>query len=132
MGLRGPKARPMGAKILAGVPGCYINRDEPNYPHLGAVPEPPDFLGPIASDFWRRYAPMLIEVNVLRQTDVPLWTLCCRTWQRVREDPEDTKAADAFLRLAREFGMSPSSRQYLREPQKYQDDLDAFLARKKA
>jgi phage terminase small subunit len=130
---RGTKPRPTRLKILAGVHPCRINRDEPKLPP-GVNVEAPGWLKEpemaLALEHWNVLAPMLLDAGVLSAADLGALGMLCLCYQRWRDDADDWKAQDRYLKLCCEFGLTPSSRSRIRVPQKPADALTEFLRKR--
>jgi P27 family predicted phage terminase small subunit len=85
----GPPAVPTRLKLLRGNPGKQrLNLVEPEPRALPACPEPPSFLVGYAVEEWRRAAPDLHVVGLLRGVDVMLlgaYCQACATWRTAVE-----------------------------------------------
>ena len=133
MGRRGPTPKPTAIKIAQGVRPDRINNDEPRPDRLAASPDPPAHLDDVARELWNQLAPTLHQIGVLTSLDLPMLSVLCETasivraastllqagvLSRGRRDQWVTNPAwrtyrDAtalLLSLAREFGLTPSSR----------------------
>jgi P27 family predicted phage terminase small subunit len=148
--VRGWKPTPTALKVLRGNPGKRpLAADEPQPPaaHL----TPPAWLGDLARAHWEETAPILAAHGLLTVLDVPAWSLACTAWSHLqamgrlveqdgatvptaREGAKSHPAArlmqtwaDAYLKVAREFGMTPSARVHLHVARPEPDELDRFL-----
>jgi P27 family predicted phage terminase small subunit len=71
--MSGPPPLPTKLKLLRGNPGHRrLNLNEPEPPALPACPEPPAFITGYAAEEWRRAAPDLHAIGLLRGVDVML------------------------------------------------------------
>jgi len=165
MGRRGPRPEPTQIKIARGNPGKRkLNTKEPK--PSNARPRRPLALSKLADACWKSLIPKLDKLGVLTQTDSDMLVLYCETWGRWREARDWIKKHGAkypvmgedgrpkfwkpwpeiqieiasrftLIRLASEFGMTPSSRtQIVGSEKEDRDELLAFLdqnpARKRA
>jgi P27 family predicted phage terminase small subunit len=134
MAKRGRKEKPSALKRLAGNPGKRPLNDREMQPDT-ADARAPHGMSRGALKFWRKYAPGLIQLGVLKATDVPAFILMAELYavgmRAAREVEEEGKLwttgsvgnevkrpsvqvlkefASAFRLYAAEFGMTPSSR----------------------
>lgn len=146
-GKAGRSGRPAKAIALHVTDGTFReDRHAGGAPVIAGDVVKPDFLDPVASDFWDRLAPKLIAVNVLTPADVESLQSCCDVWALWRkthfmlmEDPtdKDTRiAASTYLGLfnaiAARFGLNPSDRARLKiEKPAPVDPLDSLLKKRK-
>jgi phage terminase small subunit len=72
----------------------------------------PSWLDGTAGQIWKEYAPQLEEIGLLTSVDVEVFSAFCCLAARMRENPDNMKAADfGHLRLlGATFGMSPAER----------------------
>ena len=61
---------------------------------LTEVPEPPDYLGETAQEYWRIIAPQLVSANILTALHLQSFAILCETYEEyrtlsawLREDP---------------------------------------------
>jgi P27 family predicted phage terminase small subunit len=137
--MRGRKPVPPYLKLLRGNPGKRAIHPEPQ-PKSAGVPEPPDYLLPLAADAWRRLAPELTRLGLLTVLDHHAFAAYCTAFSRwlvaerqvrqlddnfiawsVRENPLPhpllkiaSSAASHFLKIGNEFGLTPASRSRLK------------------
>lgn len=131
----GRKPKPTAMKILQGNPGKRaLNGREP--PTSAGVPRCPEHLTPEARAEWRRIAPVLSHMRVLRTGDRAALAAYCQHWARwveaerkiaemggalVIKTPSGcliqnpyvgiaNTAMDAMRKFLSEFGLTPSSR----------------------
>jgi P27 family predicted phage terminase small subunit len=86
--MSGPPPTPLHFRILRGNPGKRALRPEPEPPALAACPEPPAFITGYAAEEWRRAAPDLHVIGLLRGVDVMLLAAYCQhvaTWRTAVE-----------------------------------------------
>src|SRR5262245_41191735 len=85
MARAGRPADPAPLKLLKGrSPGkdC-AGRDVPEVPaFVREAPDVPDWLSVDAADLWRRIAPGLDELGLLKPEDFPAFAILCETWSR--------------------------------------------------
>ena len=133
MAVRGPKPKPTTVKKQAGNPGHRsLNDSEPQF--NPALPDPPAHLTESAVLEWNRVAPQLFTARVLTDADKASLAAYCQAyadWVDAREALRThgftiitekgniiqspwvgiaNKAMNNFVRIAAEFGMTPSSR----------------------
>ncbi|EFC86453.1 phage terminase small subunit P27 family [Parafrankia sp. EUN1f] len=147
--------KPTALKLLHGVdkvnPG-RINRGEAAVP-LAPNPEPPLDLDAVARDVWDHYLPILRTARLLTEADVLAFAALCQSWSSYRaaveavrregpltvggrgqvvRNPAALVAKDSlaeFMRLAVEFGLTPSSRARISLPEAGSGDaLDDLLS----
>lgn len=158
MGKRGPAKTPSNLVQLRGNPGHRpITTNEPKFDQPEAVPEPPAFLDRYAKAEWKRIAPVLHKVGLLTAPDImPLAAYCANYSMFVQAEkgkrtrgklvldfgnyecqiPEigiATTAMKNMVAIAKEFGMTPSSRTsvHIDKPEDTKDPLLEFIRRKK-
>lgn len=140
MGKRGPLPKPTALKQLEGNPGHRpLPTDEPTPPVMSRVPEPPDWMEPIAQRAWRVVAGELAGVNLLHQLDLTTLELFAITYahwrtmikaigetghtktfcdehgnekysQATPEATQATKYAEQLNKLCRVLGIGPAHR----------------------
>ena len=131
-----PRTKPTELKRLHGdnkVHPGRVNAHEPK-PDLLVSLDPPMELDPSARDVWDHFAPMLHRMRLLTEADVLSLAAMCTSWSTYRQasttvqsegaltmgargqlvrNPAALVAKDAladYMRLATEFGLTPSSR----------------------
>lgn len=130
----GPPPKPTALKLVQGNPGRRpLPENEPT--PVVAEPEWPDELAEDARAEWRRVAPQLLALGMLSKLDRAALSAYCVAWARWLQAEQHikvhgpivaaprtgvpmqnpflsvaNKAMDQFLRLAAEFGMTPSAR----------------------
>lgn len=154
MAITGPKPTPTATKIIQGNPGQRpLNDDTLKVPPSEDI-RPTVTLSPIASREWNRIAPVLHSLGLLTDMDKVLLAGYCEAWSRYQEaqailtsegvlvlgyrgsmvkNPAIQVAKDALadvIRIATEFGMTPSSRGRMHIPGTPDDnsDLDGILS----
>lgn len=143
----GPKPTPSNLRMIETARSRFIADREP-LPPATDLPEPPEWLAPLAREEWERLATDLWRMNVLTGVDLSTFAAYCEAyagWRKATADllraqrlahrnPQDktsgaalaettngnlvqnpligivNKARNDMLRLAVEFGLSPSSR----------------------
>ena len=81
MGERGPTKKPTKFKVLEGNPGNRpLDPDPPAVPPRTRIPTPPRNMGKHGRREWRRIAKILIELGVLTDLDMTLFTAYCHTF----------------------------------------------------
>ena len=138
MGARGPAGKPTALKLLEGNPGKReVNLNEPKYPLSAESEKPPAWLGPYGKKEWRRIFPLLKTNGIM--TDADYMALCgyCQnvdTWVMAEKNKRanglttvtsngtevqhpavgiSNTAVTNMLKFAKEFGLTPASRQNL-------------------
>ena len=77
----GRKPKPTALKVLTGNPGKRsLNAAEPQV--VAAIPEPPDHLGEIAMDEWRRVACEMHACGILTRLDAAALAAYCNAYAR--------------------------------------------------
>lgn len=133
MGKRGRQPKPTSLKILESVRGDRINVDEPRFDAVTGMPIAPAGLKGLARECWDQLAPVLIRGRVFTEGDHQSLALLCELYARWRADIHDNQAIEKYIRMACEFGLTPSARSRLKAmPEKPADELAAFLDAKKA
>ena len=127
---RGPAAAPTKLKLLKGVSPYRINDKEPKPKSVsGALPSGwGAHMSDGAKRFWKRYAPVLSNLGVLTEADLPafrilseLWAQWVGTQSMMRKSAKDPKLVLSYIQVAKlietqvlrylqEFGMTASSR----------------------
>jgi len=144
--MRGRKPKGPNLKLISGNPGKRPIPTNPQPNVLSLDAEPPAWIGKYGREFWKEEAPELIELGVLTEADLPMWSILCCTWNMLRRSLESldqdglttkderglprknpawtlfNSAAKDFSRLAQEFGMTPLSRQRLDVKPPVQED----------
>lgn len=141
----GPKVKPTALKLLTGNPGRRpLPQGEP-MPARPASLEPPWSLVSAARAFWDRYAPMLLDLGLLTEADMPEFATACeqdalyrRLMDRTLAHPfgktaqavsvRMNKALEQRDRILGRFGFDPSSRAKLSvEAPKADDEFDRLF-----
>lgn len=137
--MRGRKPKPTELKRLQGNPGGRaLNKHEPK-PALEA-PTAPSHLDAGAKREWRRIVPLLVKLRLLSKIDRAALAIYCQAVSRmemaqkkIAEEGEVTtapsgypvqspylaiynKAAEQVVKIAAEFGLTPSSRSRISVP----------------
>lgn len=147
--------QPLPLKMLKGRGGGRDSRGyaiptAPAFEH--EPPEPPDWLSEEALALWRRLAPALDRLDVLKDEDREAFTAYCETWatyvkalRLVRSHGLTCKhpqtgqhknpavgivetAGGQLMRFAREFGLTPAAEVALAKPPKAISGDDPFAA----
>jgi len=152
----GPKTQPTKLKILRNNPGRRpLNDNEPD-PDTEAPAMPKGRLDDVAKKEWNRMAPLLEKLGLLTEIDHGMFEAMCIAYsdwvkysKQARErpliksqnsnyvqiSPFITLAQNAlknYLKIAAEFGLSPSSRSNLKvEQPKRKSKAEEFMNRKK-
>lgn len=153
MGKRGPKPKPTPLKILDGTRKDRVNSAEPKSPPGRPDPPPAVTADPVATEAWNRLLPLLEEMGVLSPIDGGALAVYCTAYSRWAEACEDIRltgsvvatdnggrvnpyvrvaqeASATMLRVAAEFGGTPSSRSAIRTDKARVDPFEDFLKKK--
>ena len=85
----GRKPNPSVLKLVTNNPGKRpLNKKEPK-PKKADPFAPPKFLKGEALALWRRKAPGLIQIGLLTEADVELFSVYCETWELYQIAKED-------------------------------------------
>lgn len=149
MGRRGPPPKPTPLKLLHGAKPHRINSAEPQMPD-GPVRKPP-WLSPSAAAEWDEVAPHLSSAKVLTVADATVLGFYCETVavakrlselaansppvvtgreKTIVKNPifaQRRDAVDQALRLAREFGLTPSARSGIKVEVSFADPASRLL-----
>ena len=148
--------KPAALKIAQGNPGQRKIKPEPIPAPLGSY-EPPEHLNDMGKAAWREMVANLAEVGLLMSADKSAFALLCQAYAEMRELDELIKeegyttvfptgaiqqhpligtrdrARTLFVKLVKEFGMTPSARVGLPANEgKSNSVLDSFKNRKGA
>ena len=153
----GRKPKPSELKLLTGNPGKRpVKRSAAVGRNRLRAPAPPDWLPDDGKSEWRRVAPLLLAMRVLRDTDLTALAVYCESYARYRQAIKDLddnksmytdtgagsiKAHPAITVLNRalgqmhgfmaEFGLTPSSRSRVAsEAPKELSEFEKYLQRK--
>lgn len=152
MGERGPQKLPTKLKLLRGErKASRLNRDAPA--PRSRRPVMPAGMTPGAARVWRRVMLEFGATGIITAVDAPILRLYCEAVDRGVEAATSLAVtgalirgarrgdliknplhqivrdnADLVIRLARELGLSPGSREGLRNPAAGVDPLDAWMA----
>lgn len=161
MGKRGPAGKPDALKKLQGNPGKRpLNHAEPKFPkfEFNGLPAPPSWLNSPAKREWKRMVPLLHNAGVLTQADLSSLAAYCQAYGQFIEATKVIKAegytfesdkgnilqrpevgiANTAMKLmvtiAREFGMTPSSRSNIKveEVEESPNPFAVFIGGKKS
>ncbi len=150
--MRGRKPTPTAIKKARGNPGRRpINKREPK--PRRKLPRAPFILSDVAREHWRKLAPILYDMGVLTVADLDMLAAYCEAYARrqhalemVAKSEQVIKTAsgnliqnpflgianhamDQMLKIAAEFGMTPSSRSRLVSgAAQSADPFEAYLA----
>ena len=114
MGRRGPAPKPTMLKILDGNPGKRpISKREPK-PTTG-IPSMPSILRREAKAEWKRLVAEMPDemLTLVDRAGLTLacvwWSICCTNVKTLDQEALE-KSTNQWLKLAREFGLTPSAR----------------------
>lgn len=157
MAITGRKPKPAELKLLTGNPGKRPVRAAPASGRTRhKAPSPPAWLPADGQAEWRRVAPMLLAMRVLRDTDLTALSVYCEAYARYRAARRDLDAngtmytdtgtgsikahpATTILNQAlaqmhgfmTEFGLTPSARaRVASEAPKEKSEFELYLERK--
>jgi phage terminase small subunit len=117
----------MAIKMHEGYPPCRINFDEPVYSSQALTPPP--WLEGLALEHWAETVPLMVRAGAMTEADRFGWALACQDYDAFRRDPQNRIAKDRYLKIAIEYGLTPSSRSRIRRvPAEPRDRLGEFLA----
>jgi len=134
--MKGRKPKPTQLKVIQGNPGKRtINKDEPEATVVAPDTPAPDHLGELAKECWTQMVGMLSGSKVITELDLHGLELYCAAYQNWRDaqakvielgaivkSPKSgypvqspyfaisNKAHEQMVKLAAEFGLTPSSR----------------------
>lgn len=139
-------AAPTALKVLKGVRPARINKEEPKpKSHSGTMPRGwGAHMSEGAKRFWKKYAPILSEIGILTEADLPAFRILAELWsrwlltQRLSNKEKDPKLTLALLRMQDkietqmlrylgEFGMTASSRGKISVVGQSEDEDEGFL-----
>ena len=96
---RGRKPIPSYLKVLRGNPGNRkLNPDEPEVPKPKTIPQPPADISPAALQVWHRIAPMLYDVGVLTDLEVPVLHSYCESEVRWLDNSKKLAASGSVVK----------------------------------
>lgn len=140
MGARGPAKKPTNLKIIQGNPGKKQLNNDVKIDGFSEPPKPPVHLDKVAKKEWKRLAPVLFDVGLLSKGDIAAFGAYCAAYsswyyaeknlqaklsengggltfetekgyqQQIPEIGVANQARLNMVKLAREFGLTPSSR----------------------
>lgn len=152
MGKRGMAPEPTHLKIIKGNPGRRpLNENEPKPAPVFTLPSPPSWMDTYAKAEWKRMGAILVRIGVLTAADLTAFSAYCSAyarWRRCEEKligvhkenggytdrygrtrhPECVTVERAFeqlLRMAQQFGATPSARTQITVDRPI-DDRDFF------
>lgn len=152
----GPKTQPTNLKLLRNNPGRRPLNDLEPKPEAKVPLMPKGQLDDVAKKEWKRMGPILAKLGILTEIDHGLFEAMCISYsdwvkyskqsrekplikspatQYIQVSPFITlaqKALSNYLKIAVEFGLSPSSRSGLKiEKPRGQSKAEEFMARKR-
>ena len=149
----GRRPTPTALKVITGNPGKRpLPENEPQAPPIDL--EPPEHLGVSATRQWRKTAPLLAEMKILTQADRDTFAVYCETvaaWLDAKDQVVQSgflvrdgsritinplvklsrNLANDLMRIATEFGMTPTARSRLvvsEQPDAKEPESDAAVA----
>lgn len=118
MGIRGPL--PNESKIKSAGKSRRLKEVERDSQPVLVKPRKPNHLTGEATRKWNELVPILYENGLLTVLDVDCLILLCQTWQRYsnaikdNDQPMANRIHELYVKLLREFGMTPASRPRVR------------------
>ena len=149
----GRKKEPSALKRLRGSEPRYINDHAPSFPVVTAI-KPPAILGRHGKKYWRDVAPILIEYKLLTVGDLGAFTNLCVAWEMAMEALQTIKdeglfrqdennvtrkhpahqiwrdSLSQYMKLAREFGLTPAAREALQLEPVEEDPYEQYLKKR--
>ena len=152
MGARGPAGKPTNLKLIQGNPGRRPLNDDVKFDVASDVPKPPAYLDRRAKTEWKRLAPVVFKTGLLTEGDLAAFGAYCAAFShwyaaekslqaRMSENdgsmtfttdkgyeqqiPEVSIAKNArldMIKIAREFGLTPSSRANIKAVEKDEEN----------
>lgn len=140
MGARGPAKKPTQLKLIQGNPGRRKLNDDVVLDSACGIPDPPAHLDRIAKKEWKRLAPVVFKAGLLTDGDIAAFGAYCTafsSWyyaekslqatlsensgsltfetdkgyqQQIPEIGIVNQARLTMVKIAREFGLTPSAR----------------------
>lgn len=132
--------KPTQLRVIEGNPGKRpLTKNEPEPDKLQGFPEPPERFNSEARKEWERTGPVLHKAGLITAADLPMFEAYCQAWGNyviAQADYDGTPLIkgqkgnlvknpsaqiardnlDKAIALAREFGMTPSSRSRISLP----------------
>jgi phage terminase small subunit len=100
-------------------------------PYQPGSTDAPGWLDGLAREHWDDLAPLLRRLGVLSDADRTGLALMCDEYRAWRVDPDNHRAKDRYIRLAIEYGLTPTSRVRIKAaPERPADHLQEFLEKK--
>ena len=97
MSIRAPGAgrprKPTALHIVQGTARPHRHGDRGKEPQFDGAIERPEWLSPMAVEFWGEMSPRLIAAKVLTAGDVPAFAALCESWATWRQMNEAIKKA---------------------------------------
>jgi len=154
MGMRGRAKRPAAIEIIRGNPGRRPVAEDPPELTRGEC-ACPEFLTQKAQAEWRRVYPLLRSMRLMTEVDRGALAMLCQTWADYEVATKDIErngvqtevlgengatkyfapnpyvaiqksALASYMKLAAQFGFSPSSRRAILDPKSGDDPLGEF------
>lgn len=140
MGMRGPSAKPTRLKVIQGNPGKRKLNDDVEFSTSEEIPKPLIHLDKVAKKEWKRLAPVVFNTGLLTDGDLAAFGAYCAAFshwyhseknlqavmsenggvltfetdkgyqQQIPEVGIANQARLNMVKLAREFGLTPSAR----------------------
>ena len=80
--MKGKKRIPTEIKIAKGtLRPCRANPDEPQYPVVNGLPDPPEYFGKVAKSLYYSTGNILISTGVLKTVNLPLLVAYCKEFE---------------------------------------------------
>lgn len=83
---------------------------------LKQMPKPPESLGDNGVKHWHIIVKPLVQARVITKMDLPLLEMACKafeSWEEAEDEDARRKSSAEYLRIMKEYGATPRSRQSL-------------------
>jgi len=80
------------------------------------MPKPPNSLGEKGKIHWEFIVKPLVQSRVISKMDLPLLEMACKafeSWEEADDEDARRKSSAEYLRIMKEYGATPRSRQSL-------------------
>jgi phage terminase small subunit len=85
------------------------------------MPKPPESLGKKGKVHWEFIVKPLVQARVISKMDLPLLEMACKafeSWEEAEDEDARRKSSAEYLRIMKEYGATPRSRQALASREK--------------
>lgn len=159
MGKRGPAKKPTELKIIQGNPGKHKLNNDVKYEAENEIPKPLVHLDRVAKAEWKRLAPIVFKAKMLTKADIAAFGAYCAAYsawyfseralraklsenggmityetdkgyqQQIPEISVANTARLNMVKLAREFGLTPSARAGIdiKPPEEQENSIMEFI-----